>query len=198
MRMKLFVIAITLSLLFSGILVAVEGGMSDRENVVIEEKELEKNVETKEENEPFFNITNLDYPEEVEQGDVVNIEYNVTNEGNATGTQDIVLIVYEEEVNRDENVTLEPGEEWNNTVSYDTENIEVEDVEGAQTKISNKVTILLESDDDTYRVKMTVTTEVTSEDIGDLMEDVPGFTFPLMLLGVTFTVAIYKKKKREG
>ncbi|MBS3782722.1 MAG: hypothetical protein KGY66_07120 [Candidatus Thermoplasmatota archaeon] len=172
MNKKAFTIALSFLLLLSGSLVV--GG----ETAVGEYKALE------DENGAFFEVEIIDYDEEVELGDEVTIEYKVTNTGNETDTQDLVLSVEDEEINRDEDVTLEPGDEWNNTVTYDTSEV---DVLSSFIEFSTDLSLLLESNNDSHSGKITVSQPIL---------DMPGFTFILLPVGVIFAVLIYHKKKR--
>jgi len=178
MSKKIFAVVLCLLLSLGGILAAFGGGAMVGQYVVIEE------------NGPFFEVKIIDYPEEVELGEVIEIEYSVTNTGDATGTQDIVLTIKAEEVDieeekRHEDVTLGPGDQWDNTDTYDTGDIPtpygVDIIE-----IEVDVEIILESDDDTDTGKSTVTSPGM----------IHGFTFILLVLGVTFAAVIYHTKKR--
>ena len=189
MKTKFFVIVITLSLLFSGMLTAVGGVATAEEDSVTEEKELEKNVEITEDNWEFFEVEITDYDEEVELGEEVNIEYRVKNTGGAEGTQDVVLSVEGEEidrqeVNRDRDLTLLPEEEYTNEVVYDTGDV---DISTAQIELSTELSLLLDSNNDSHSGKITITEPIL---------DVPGFTAMLLALGLVTAVAIYRFKKR--
>jgi len=184
MNKKAFTVTISLLLLLSGMLVVGVSGTTAEENLVVEGKELEKNFEITEENGAFFDVELIDYTEEVRRGDEVSIEYSVTNTGDAEDTQDIVLYVEDDEVNRDENVTLSPGDEWTNTYIYDTSDVEVSTF---FLEFSTDLSLLLESNDDSHLGTITVTQP---------MLDIPGFTFFLLPLGIIFAVVIYHTKKR--
>jgi len=142
-----------------------------------------------EENGPFFEVEIIEHSEEIELGEVIEIEYSVTNNGDATGTQDIILTVKAEEVDieeeeRHEDVTLEPGEyeKWN--YQYDTGPIG-EDYGQQIFEIEVDVEIIVQSDDDVT----SGTTTVKSEGL------IPGFTFVSLVLGISFAVMIYYTKK---
>lgn len=184
MKAKILVVAITLSLLFTVMWTAV-GGEAKEEDIRIEEEE----VEITEDLWEFFEVELIDYDEEVRVGDEINIEYRVKNTGGATGIQDVVLSVEgervdREEVNRDEDLILEPDEEWKNEVTYDTRDV---DVSTAQIEFSTELSLLLNSNNDSHSGKVTVT---------EPMIDIPGFTSILLLLSIVTSLAIYKKMKR--
>jgi len=175
---KLFVIAIGFSLLLSMMLAAGGDEAIDGEEVAVEE------------NGAFFDVEIIEYPKEVRRGDEVEIKYSVNNTGEDTGTQDLVLSIKGEEldieeVNRDENVTLSPGGEWNNTYIYDTSDV---DVSTFFLEFSTELSLLLESNDDNHSGTITVT---------EPMLDIPGFTFILLIIGVISAVAIHKKRNGE-
>jgi len=177
MSKKIFAIVFCLLLSLGGMLTAFGGEGTNGRHVVIEE------------NGPFFAVEIIDYPEEVELGEVIEIEYLVKNTGDAEGTQDIILTVKAEEVDfeeefRDEDVTLAPNDEWTNEHTYDTDEIPkpygIDIIE-----LEVDVEILLESDDDSDSGKSTVKSPGV----------IPGFTFILLLLGVSFAAVIHHKKK---
>jgi len=173
---KALSLAISFLLLLSGMLIV---GITEGQ-----EKESEKNIGITEENGAFFDVELIDYTEEVKRGDEVMIEYSVTNTGDAEDTQDIVLYVEDDEIHRDEDVTLGPGEVWINEETYDTGDI---DVPWFFVEFSTDLSLLLESNDDSHSGSITVTQP---------MLEIPGFTFVLLPLGVIFAVLIYHKKKR--
>jgi len=173
MNKKVFTLALGFLLLLSGTLVVGTG-----------EATQEKNIELTEENEAFFAVEILEYTEEVKLGDEVDIKYSVTNTGTEEGIQDIVLSVEDEEFHRDTDVTLAPGEEWINEITYDTEDV---DVPWFFIEFSTDLSLLLESNDDSHSGKITVTQP---------MLDIPGFTFVLLPLGMILAVVIYHTKKR--
>ncbi|MBS3790168.1 MAG: hypothetical protein KGY66_04555 [Candidatus Thermoplasmatota archaeon] len=183
MKHKILVVSISLSLLFTGMLAAVgDEALNEGDGLV----ELEKNVEITEDNWEYFEVEITDHDKEVELGDEINVEYRVKNTGGAEGTQDIVLSVEgeeldREEVNRDEDVTLEPGEEWKNETTYDTGNL---DISIAQIELSTELSLLLDSNNDSHSGKVTVT---------EPMIDVPGFTPTLLLLSMVIAVTVYHK-----
>ncbi|MFO8110288.1 MAG: GLUG motif-containing protein [Thermoplasmata archaeon] len=75
-------------------------------------------VEEKPTDTPFFRVNIIDYSQEVIEGGVVTVEYTVENEGEETGTQDIVFSVegVEEEVYAD--LTLNVDEEYTGTFTW--------------------------------------------------------------------------------
>lgn len=179
MKKRAFTVVVSLLLLLSGMLV-----------VGINETTGEKNVGIADQNGAFFEPEIIDYTEEVELGDEVMIEYSVTNTGDTEGTQDIVLTIEIDELNvkkekTHEDVTLGPGQEFNNTFTYDTSEVE-------QDYGQNIVEMEVEVD-------VTLTTEDASDSVTSTVTSpgmIPGFTLLLLAIAVTFTVAIYHTKKR--
>jgi len=145
---------------------SVERQGTSKEDVVVHQEE-----------EAFFEVNITDYEESVYQGKTTEVEYSVKNTGNATGTQTIVLIYNDEVLNRDENLTLAPGEEWNNSYIFN---------------VGQGGDIILENEDDSEMVIVTVEEE---EDLIDRMREIPGFTSIILLLAVVFAVTIYQKKE---
>lgn len=179
MNKKAFTISLSMLLVLSGMLV-----------VGVNEATAEENIQTKEEGEAFFDPEIIDYSEEVELGDEVWIEYSVTNTGDASGTQDIILTVEVKKVdikkeNTHENVTLEPGEDWTKEYTYDTSDAEEEYGQDIL-EIEVEVDVTLETENDSDSKKATIISPGR----------IPGFTFLLLLLGVIFGVAAYHLKEK--
>jgi len=179
---KAFTITLSLLLLLSGMLVIGMTETAIGENVVIES------------NGAYFEPEIVTYTKEVELGDEIEIEYSVKNTGNEPGIQDIILSVkveirgeqiYDEEIHREE-LELAPGQEWNDTQIYDTEDVE-DEYDGLQIiEIKADVEVLLETDDTSDSAETTITKPGV----------IPGFSFILLITGVTFAVMIYHAKKR--
>lgn len=176
MTKKILTLAFSFLLILSGILIV---GISEEQ-----EDLLEKSLAITENNGAFFDVELIDYPEEVKRGDVVSIEYSVTNTGDAEDTQDIVLYIEDEEIHRDKDVTLLPGEVWTNEETYDTGDI---DVPWFFIEFSTNLSLLLESNDDSHSGSITVTQP---------MLEIPGFTVVLFPLAIVLAILIYHTKKR--
>ncbi|MFW5952950.1 MAG: hypothetical protein ACOCSJ_02185 [Candidatus Natronoplasma sp.] len=183
MKKKVFTAVIGLLLLLSGMLI-----------VGINEATAEENVEIKGEDGAYFEPEIVTYTKEVELEDEIEIGYSVNNTGDEPGIQDIILSVkveirgeqvYNEEIHREE-LPLAPGQEWNDTQIYDTEDEEDEYGDIPFIEIKADVEILLETDDASDSAETTVTKPGV----------IPGFTFILLVIGVTFAVIIYHTKKR--
>lgn len=179
MNKKAVTIALSFLLLLNGMLV-----------VGTSEVMIEGNTDITQENGAFFDPEIINYTEEVKLGDEVFIEYSVTNTGDAEGTQDIILTVEIDEVNikegeTHENVTLGPGQELNNTFTYDTSDLK-EDYGQNIVEIVVEVDVTLQTENASDAATLTV--------ISPGM--IPGFTFILLVTSLTFAVIIYHKMKR--
>jgi len=175
---KAFTITLSLLLLLSGMLVIGITETAIGENVVIES------------NGAFFNPKIIDYTEEVELGDKVWIEYSVTNTGDATGTQDIILTVEIERVNvkeekTHEDVTLDPDDTVTYEHEYDTSDTEEEYGQDIF-EIKVEVDVTLETENASDSAKSTI----TSPDL------IPGFKLILLVIAGIFAVVIYHTKKQ--
>jgi len=71
--------------------------------------------------DPYFSVNIFDHDEEVTVGEEVTVDYRVTNVGKQEGTQDIVISVDDQEVERREDIDLGPGEEYDDEVTIDLE-----------------------------------------------------------------------------
>ena len=67
-------------------------------------------------------------PEVVEEGETVEIEYTITNEGGEPGTQDIELFVDEDREDIEPDIELGVGETFSNTFEYETEDDDVPEI----------------------------------------------------------------------
>jgi len=159
--------------------------------VGINETTAEENIEVKGEDGAFFDPEIIDHSEELELGGDVWIAYSVTNTGDAQGTQDVNLIVEIEEVNikeevtLEENLTLEPEENRTNEYSYDTS--EIEEKYGQNiVEVETEAEVTVETED----ASDSETSTITSPGL------IPGFTFILLMIGVTLAVMIYHTKNR--
>ncbi|MEF8832485.1 MAG: hypothetical protein V5A66_03080 [Candidatus Thermoplasmatota archaeon] len=179
MNKKAFTVILSFLVLLNGMLIL---GTS--------EATFEGDAHITEENGAYFEPEIINYTEEVELGDEIIIEYSVTNTGDAVGTQDIVLIVEIDQVNMSEektteDVTLDPGQEWNNTFTYDTSDIQ-QDYGQDIIEIEVEVNVTLKTEDASDSVNSTLTSPGM----------IPGFDLILLAIGVTFAVVIYHTKKR--
>lgn len=163
----------------------------------INETTSEENIEIKGENGAFFDPEIVNYSEEAILGDDVWIAYSVTNTGEATGTQDINLTVeieevdFKREVTLEEDLTLEPEENCTNEYSYDTSEVEEEPEEDiVEKEVEANITVETEDASDSERSTITSPGLITSPEL------IPGFTFTLLVMGMTFAVIIYHTKKR--
>ncbi|MFP3872167.1 MAG: InlB B-repeat-containing protein, partial [Candidatus Aenigmatarchaeota archaeon] len=73
--------------------------------------------------EPYFEVDMvvMGYEDGVTEGEKVSVKYFVNNTGDAEGTQDIILRIDDEEIVVEENLTLEPGEGYQGTFAWETE-----------------------------------------------------------------------------
>jgi len=117
-------------------------------------------------------ITAPEDGDEFEEGDEVTLEYTVT--ADYEDTQDIVFEVDGEEIETEE-LTLEAGETYDGEFTWDAE--EEGDYE-----------LTVSTDDEEDSISISVVEEV--------VEEVPGFTLGLLVLGAIVAVAIYYKKKQ--
>ncbi|MFP3872067.1 MAG: InlB B-repeat-containing protein, partial [Candidatus Aenigmatarchaeota archaeon] len=90
------------------------------EKITIVMKE-DKEIRAVFEEGPYFEVGIVDYDEQVYEGDELTIKYSVNNTGEAEGTQDIVLTIGDEEFTVEEDLTLEPGEEFETEFTWDLE-----------------------------------------------------------------------------
>jgi len=120
----------------------------------------------------FFEVEIVDYDEEVMVDEDVELRYNVTNVGEVEDTQNVTLEVFDEEEelvysDKEENLTLGPGEYHNETFVWSTEGVDAGDYD-----------MNVSSDDDSDEVNVTVLAEPRppewirvekDEDAGDLI-----------------------------
>ncbi|MEF8873213.1 MAG: CARDB domain-containing protein [Candidatus Thermoplasmatota archaeon] len=71
--------------------------------------------------EPFFEVEILSYDEEVTEGEIVTVEYRVTNTGDIEGTQTIEFTV-DGALKDNKELTLTPGEEDESEFTWEAEN----------------------------------------------------------------------------
>ena len=69
----------------------------------------------------FFEMEIDDFDEKVTEGDIVNVDYTVTNSGDQSDTQNIELTARDRIQDRDFSIGLEPGESESGTLKWDTE-----------------------------------------------------------------------------
>ncbi|MBS3781765.1 MAG: hypothetical protein KGY68_04075 [Candidatus Thermoplasmatota archaeon] len=179
MKEKIFVFAVTFSLLLGGMLVAVG-----------DEAIYGDEVETKE-NGAFFEVEITECPEEVELGEVIEIKVFISNSGDEVGTQDIIYTVKAERVDfeekdRIEDVTIYPGLDEERTIEYDTGHLEEEYGQDIlEIEVEVEITVESENDSDTE------TFTIISPGL------IPGFTSLLLLVALITAVAIYRKKSTK-
>jgi len=90
-------------------------GTEEELTIVMDE---DKNITAHFVDEAYFAVELVDHNAEVEEGEEVLVEYNVTNKGGLNGTQDIEFLVGTELISIEENITLEPGEEYNGEFTW--------------------------------------------------------------------------------
>lgn len=93
----------------------------------------------------FFTVDITDVPDEVTEGEEIDVAYTVENEGEATDTQNIVFEVDDEEIAVEEDVELEENETFDGTFVYETDSDDVP-----------SVTVSVASDDDDDSADVTV------------------------------------------
>lgn len=150
------------------------------------------NQATAEENGAYFEVEIVDHPDEVELGEEFDVEYYIENTGDLPGEQE-VFVYAEAEVagqkiwseSESQEVILIPNQGENYTHTTDTSEIE-EEYDDGFFEIEVDVNILIESENDDDEATITFI----------LPGLIPGFTFILLLLGITFAVIIYHTKKR--
>jgi len=120
----------------------------------------------------YFEINITDYNEEVEKGDVVTVEFTVTNTGEEEATQDIVFSIDGTEEDSIE-VTLEGGATFEGEFTWEAEEEGEYELEVASDDTSDLVTVTVEEE-----------------------PAIPGFTTMLLILGSIIAVAIYHKKEQ--
>ena len=132
-----------------------------------------------------FEVDITEYDAEVEEGEMVTVEFTVENTGNVEGTQDIVLSLDGDEVDAVE-MTIGAGETEQNELTWEAEDAGDYELEVA-------------SEDDEDTVTVTVEEEEVEEPIDRIREEleaIPGFTSVLLILGSVIAVAVYHKKEQ--
>lgn len=180
MKKKTVAIGLIFLLIFAGMSV-----------VGLSRASIDENIEINENDEAYFEVEIVDYPDEVELGEEIEIEYYIENTGNLPGEQE-VFVYLEAEVagqevwseSQSEDVILIPDEEIRDVHTVDTSEIEDEyDQEIFEVEVDVHISIETEDDHD----------EATITFI--LPGLIPGFTFILLLSGIAFAVVIYHTKE---
>lgn len=120
-----------------------EAGIDDQDDVQVTGDELLTVEETDEFGEFHVDVTDFDYV--VTQGETLQVDVEVTNEGNATETQD--LDMWFDGVAVDSvDITLDPGESAEHTLLYET----------SEDDVGTDIPVIVASDDDDETLTVTV------------------------------------------
>ncbi len=99
-----------------------------------------------EEGEPHFEVEITGYDEEVEEGETITLTYTVENTGEVEGTQDIVLVIDDEETMVYEALTLAPGEEYTDEYNWILQSAGEYEIELQGSDTSDSIQVTVESD----------------------------------------------------
>ncbi len=102
-----------------------------------------------EEYEPaHFEVEIIDYDKNVKEGEEITVEYKVTNTGELEGTQDIALYLNGEEVALENDITLAPGEEYEDEFTVEAEKVGEQTLEiGSNDEMSEEEEMMIEEKD---------------------------------------------------
>lgn len=114
MKNKVFAIAIIFTLIIGGVLVAI-GDETGNEGIIGEGR-YEYNVK-----KAYFEVSISIKQDEVEKGEVVEVDYSIMNTGNDAGIQDIEFRIDDELKDTNKNLTLEPNEVHLGTFEWRTD-----------------------------------------------------------------------------
>ncbi len=153
----------------------VPEGEEDNEEITITMDE-DKEITAHFLREPFFEVGIVRYDEEVTEGEVVEVEYTVTNIGDFEGTQ-IIEFTVDDVLEDSEEVTLEPDEEHEGLFSWQSEEHGEFEIEISSYDDQDLVS--------TERVDVSVVEEVIEEEPED-----EGWPFLWLILIVIVIVAV--------
>ncbi len=102
-----------------------------------------------EEYEPaYFEVEIISYDKDVKKGEEITVEYKVTNTGELEDTQDIALYLDGEEVAVKSDLTLAPGEEYEDNFTVDAEKVGEQTLEiGSNDEMSEEEEMMIEEKD---------------------------------------------------
>lgn len=136
-------------------------------------------VTVQEPDQPFFDVTITDAPEQVTEGDEVVVEYTIENTGDETATQDIQFLVDDEEIDTEDGVELESGDTFDGEFTYETDGDDVPSID---------VTVASDDDSDTATVTVDSLDPDAELAIDDFEDQFPDGVAPEDYGEVTITV----------
>ncbi len=153
--------------------------------ITVEMKEDKEITAHFEEYEPaYFEVEIIDYDKNVKKGEEITVKYRVNNTGELSGTQDITLYMGGEEVEVQSDLTLAPGEEYEDEFTIEADEV------GEQT-------LEIGSNDETSEgSEMTIEEK---EDTGDDDSFLSNYWWiiPLILIGLVLAVLLFVMKGKE-
>ncbi|MEF8835299.1 MAG: M14 family zinc carboxypeptidase [Candidatus Thermoplasmatota archaeon] len=116
----------------------------------------------------YFEVEIVDYDEEVEKGEVVTIDYILTNNGKVGDTQDIEFYVDDHLVDTEEDITLGESEVYEGEFTWTAEEAGRYDLELASYQDEKKITVeVIETYDLMINIEGEGTVEVDGEEVED-------------------------------
>ncbi|MFW5902541.1 MAG: CARDB domain-containing protein, partial [archaeon] len=150
----------------------------------------EKTIEAQfAEKEPYFEVNILEYDEEIIEGEELNISIEITNTGEATGTQTVILREGEdiETVLDSQEITLDEGESQEITLTWKTEEND-----------SGNQTLAIATDNDEEQLDITVSTSLEeSTTIGGLVVGAlanPAVGAVILMALIILSLGYYKRE----
>ncbi|QZA89143.1 PGF-pre-PGF domain-containing protein [Salinarchaeum sp. IM2453] len=159
-----------------------DGPTSEESPIDYEDGTFERNL-TFDLADPNFEVSITGSPDEVTEGDDIEIDYEIENTGDLEGTQDIEFLVDDELEATEENVTIGAGDTFSNTFTYETAVDDIGDViftvasandsaEATVSVVAAVEEIELELDANQIRVDRTTEATVTAQLSNDTDIDV--------------------------
>ncbi|MBS3781948.1 MAG: carboxypeptidase regulatory-like domain-containing protein [Candidatus Thermoplasmatota archaeon] len=150
-------------------------GYKDATDEITADEDKMVTAHLEEADQPDFKVEITNYDEEMEAGKYIMVEYTIRNEGDVEGTQNISFFVEGSEEDREEDVTIEAGENHTGKFFWEAE------------VGSHLLTVASEDDEDTVAVNVQM----------EQPSLLPGFTSLLLILAAIFAVAIYQRKSKK-